>query len=80
MNNLDLLMKLEEYFSLEDYANFNMVQSAVKTKMGVLSAFPTNCSGLPISHSTVRVTFKVGDTIREILLEKPYKKYIRGNK
>ena len=77
MSNLDLIMNLEEYFSVEDYSHVNMMDSAIKTKVGIVNAFPSKVSNsTAIGLSTIRVNFMIKDKIKEIPLEKPYLKRI----
>ena len=60
-------MNLEEFFSLEDYAEFNMIQTSLITKIGLFDFLYKNRE---ITSNTVRANFMVDKKEIEILMEK----------
>ena len=60
-------MKLEEYYSIEDYGNFIMIQTCLQNGKDFDSFFSSNKN---ITNSTIRVYFLVDGKAKEVLIEK----------
>jgi len=72
---LEQFLNLEEYYSIEDYESFLLIQTCLQTSKSSFFLFNSNKNN-KLSDESIRVNFQVDDISKEVLIEKTLTKKI----
>jgi len=72
---LEQFLNLEEYYSIEDYESFLLIQTCLQTSKSSFFLFNSNKNN-KLSDEYIRVNFQVDDISKEVLIEKTLTKKI----